>query len=228
MNQVFKASFNAIFMRFRGLLSKFFNREKAHGQSWADLVTMPPQFRPRPERDPYLMYFKLGFALIAIGLSLYGRQASSMSEPLVEVPVQSAPWASASPEVPPLKPIEGLFIDWEQRVIHALGKGFSAETSDPAVNRMLALRAARADALRKLALVVYSMHLDPLTTIEGYLSLQDETHKKMRLKIEGLIRGSQELGEAEYTSDGGVKLHLVLPLSGLEKGLGWAQPLPKQ
>jgi hypothetical protein len=88
---------------------------------------------------------------------------------------------------------------------------------------MLALRAARAQALKKLAAIVYGMHTDPVTTLDEL-----SQPEPLRIKIEGLIQGAQEASEPEVLSDGGVKIHLLLPLSGLEKGLALLEPLPRQ
>lgn len=168
------------------------------------------------------MYAKLALALVAIGLSLYGRQAESQSPLIAQL---SEPAVSASPiEVPPLKPMQGIMIDWKERVIHAQGIGYGSESADPSVRGMLALRAARADALKKLAFVVYGLHLDPITTVDALSS----PHEKLRIKIEGLIRGAQEAGDPEQLPDGGVRIRLVLPLTGLEKNLALTMPIPKQ
>lgn len=181
------------------------------------------------------MNLKLAFALIAIGLSLYGRQAESMSPPveLPEPPVASSPGqpvASSSPEIPALKLPPGTMIDWVSRTIHAVGKGYGSESADLPSRRLLALRAARVDALRKLATVVYGMHIDPVTTIEDRLApaATDEAHQKLRIKVEGLIRWAREAEEPLPLSDGGYMIHLVMPLSAVEATLSLAQPLPKQ
>ncbi|PKL76731.1 MAG: hypothetical protein CVV27_08800 [Candidatus Melainabacteria bacterium HGW-Melainabacteria-1] len=165
------------------------------------------------------MYAKLTLALFAIGLSLLGRQAESLS------PQPESPAASASPfEVPPLKPIQGVFIDWKDRLIYAQGLGYGSESSDSATRQMLALRAARADALRKLAAVVYGFHIDRLTTVETLSAPQE----KLKLRIEGLIRGAQEAEAPEALPDGGIRIRLVMPLAQLEKTLALPSQLPRQ
>jgi hypothetical protein len=171
------------------------------------------------------MYVKLGFAILAISLSLYGRQANSMSPTEAE---NNQLVSTTNPDIPPLKPIPGLYIDWETRLIHATGIGYGSEAAEPATRHLLALRAARANALKKLAAVIYGIHISPEQSIQNMIVLQGPENKVLRLKIEGLIKGSQEYQEPELLIDGGVQLHLVLPLSGLEKALELAQPISKQ
>lgn len=171
------------------------------------------------------MYVKLGFAILAISLSLYGRQANSMA------PIESENTSLttlSNPEIPPLKPIPGVYIDWETRLIHAIGVGYGSEAAEPATRHLLALRAARANALKKLAAVVYGIHLSPEQTIQTWVTPQGNDNKTLRLKIEGIIKGAQEYQDAKLLDDGGLELHLVLPLSGFEKNLELAQLIPKQ
>lgn len=174
------------------------------------------------------MYVKLTIALCAIGLSLYGRQAESMSPPQAVPDAVSSVTVADENGVPPLKPIQGVIIDWKERVIHAVGNGQAPADADPAASRLLAIRAAHADALRKLAAVVYGMHIDPGTTIDDALAPKDEARKKLRIRVEGLIRGAKEAGEPEVQPDGSVQVHLALPLDGLEDTLALKERLPKQ
>lgn len=165
------------------------------------------------------MYLKLVIAFCAIGLSLYGQQAESMSPP-----PDAAAYTQA--DIPALKPMEGVYIDWKDRVIHAVGKG-QASADAEAAPAQLALRAAQADALRKLAAVVYGLHVDPVTTVELSLSPKDDAHRTLRVRVEGLIRGAQEFSEPSCEADGWCQVHLILPLERLEKVLNSA-PFPRQ
>ncbi|MGE3728825.1 MAG: hypothetical protein AB7I41_24970 [Candidatus Sericytochromatia bacterium] len=114
--------------------------------------------------------------------------------------------------VPALKPMPGIWIDWRKRRIHAFGRGFSREDAVGPQMRLLALRAAKADALRRLAALIYGIHLEPGLTID----LWGQSNPDQRKLIEGLIKGAQEAAEPEQQPDGSYEIQLVLPLAEVE------------
>lgn len=124
--------------------------------------------------------------------------------------------------VPALKPMPGIWIDWRKRRIHAFGRGFSREDAVGPQARLLAIRAAKADALRRLAALIYGIHLDVDLTVDNW----GQSHPEERKSIEGLIKGAQEASEAEQQPDGSYEIQLILPLSAVEALTG--KPIPYQ
>lgn len=125
-------------------------------------------------------------------------------------------------DIPPLPPQQGVWIDWQQRQIYAQGYGCGHEGHGAAVRHLLALRAARADGLRKLVGLIEGMHLTPLQTVAQW-GQQSEQHL---LKIQGAIQGAQESALPQIEGADCVRLRLQLPLNALEQPL--EMPVPRQ
>lgn len=114
--------------------------------------------------------------------------------------------------VPALKPMPGIWIDWRKRQVYAFGRGFSREDAVGPQQRLLAIRAAKADAFRRLAALIYGIHLEPDLNIDAWSQNRPDERKK----IEVLIKGAREAAEAEQQPDGSYEIQLILPLAEVE------------
>lgn len=157
-----------------------------------------------------------GVGLVALWLCTGLASASAQSP---EAPAEAE---TSAPEIPPLPPQQGVWIDWQQRIIHARGRGCGHEGQDISVRHQLALRAARADALRRLAGLIYGIHISPVQTIAHW----GQQSEKQQLRIQGVIQGAREsqLSQAELPDC--VQLRLSLPLKDLEQTL--SSNIPRQ
>lgn len=167
-----------------------------------------------------MAYLKLSLVLLAIFASVLGRGGSQANAS----PQPPQPNQRHQIEVPPLQPMPGIWIDWRQRLIHAQGTGLESPNQSSEMSYLLALRAARVDALRKLTAVVYGMHIDRQTTLDEYL----QPHTEERKTVSGLIYGAREYRPAQRSADGHVTVHLVLPLNSVEKEIHLPTALPRQ
>lgn len=156
--------------------------------------------------------------LVVFTLIGLGHRAGEAQEPPPE-----KTWAQILQEgsdVPALKPMPGIWIDWRKRKIYAFGRGFSREDAVGPQARLLALRAAKADALRRLAALIYGIHLEPGVTVD----LWGQEHPEERKRIDGVIKGAQEAAEPELQPDGSYEMQLVLPLAEVEALTGMSIP----
>jgi hypothetical protein len=74
----------------------------------------------------------------------------------------------------------------------------AGEPVTPAQNKLLAMRAAQADALRKLAEQVYGLRIDASTTVQDFVTQSDE----IRTQVKAFLRGAKQVGEPRYYADG--------------------------
>lgn len=162
----------------------------------------------------------LAFCLLT-GLVAGGAQ-STEAPAETESPATVTEMPDTDPGIPPLPPQQGVWIDWQQRNIYAQGLGCGHEAQDMAVRQQLALRAARADALRKLAGLIHGIHLSPVQTVAQW-GQQSEKHL---LRIQGVIQGATESQLSQSAQPGCVQLRLLLPLKALEQPLH--TPIPRQ
>lgn len=110
--------------------------------------------------------------------------------------------------------ISGGAINWTEGLIEVTGTGVMPETGTLAQKRMLAYRAAIADAYRKLAEAVDGVRVDAETTVSNYVTDSDV----VRTQVSGLIKGAQA-GKALYKPDGSVEVKLTLDLHGKNRSL---------
>ena len=101
-------------------------------------------------------------------------------------------------------------IDWSSGTITVTGSGAPPDRGTVASKRLMALRAARVDALRQLGEIVNGVKVDSETTVKDFTVDSDTIHAQMS----ALIRGAQQSGEPRYLSDGSVEVDLVLPMYG--------------
>ncbi|MEZ0373637.1 MAG: LPP20 family lipoprotein, partial [Candidatus Sericytochromatia bacterium] len=104
-------------------------------------------------------------------------------------------------------------IDWANRWVEATGSGVPRETGNPAQARLLAQRAAVADAYRQLAETVHGVRIDAETTVLNYVTQSDV----IRTRVQALIKGARQVGEARQGADGVTQVTMRLPLYGADQ-----------
>ncbi len=114
--------------------------------------------------------------------------------------------------------------DWDNRVITVTGMGaLPPHAVNPAQARMMARRAAVADAYRQLAEAVKGVNVDSETTVENMMVTSDV----IKTKVSGLIKGAAVIGE-QVIPDGGYEVTMQMPMFGGENSLASAVLPPKQ
>jgi hypothetical protein len=101
-------------------------------------------------------------------------------------------------------------IDWTTGMIKVTGSGAPPERGTTASKRLMAVRAARVDALRQLGEIVNGVKVDSETIVKDFVTESDT----IRTQMSALIKGAQQAGEPRYLSDGSVEIDLILPLYG--------------
>ncbi len=101
-------------------------------------------------------------------------------------------------------------INWSQGYVEAAGIGAPPDSKSGPAARPMAVRAAKADALRNLLEMVKGVRVDSETTVENFVTKSDV----IRSRVEGIVKGAQQVGAPRYQSDGTVELTLRMPLSG--------------
>jgi hypothetical protein len=118
-------------------------------------------------------------------------------------------------------------VDWQRGVVTATGYGKAADTSSsPGKQRADAMRAAQADAYRRLAEVVGQVQVFPDATVDSYLQ-QDEA---VRRQVSALLKGVKVKG-TRYLPDKSVEIDLEMPLFGansVAQGLNFGQLLQRR
>lgn len=102
-------------------------------------------------------------------------------------------------------------IDWSNGVIKVTGNGASPSKAGMSTGqkRLMARRAAQADAYRQLAELIYGVNVDAETVVSNFVVESDI----IKTKVSGLIKGAQT-GEVRYMSDGTVEQDMSLSLHG--------------
>jgi hypothetical protein len=101
-------------------------------------------------------------------------------------------------------------INWTQGVVTAKGSG--APPSGAKVisqARLMAERAARADALRNLLETVKGVRVDADTTIANFITQKDA----VMIRVSGIVRGATQV-DKRYLSDGSVEVTVAVNLTG--------------
>ena len=109
-------------------------------------------------------------------------------------------------------------VNWSQKVITVTGEGIAPRD---AVNmtqaKGLALQAAKADALRKMAEVVNGVRVDSETTVEKMLTTRDV----IKTRVSATIKGAKIIDE-QFTSDGSCRVVMQVPIFGVKDSLAGA------
>jgi hypothetical protein len=103
-------------------------------------------------------------------------------------------------------------INYNQGVVKATGYGApppEKRSSSPAQSRLMALGAARADALRTLAMTVSSIQVTAETTVKNYVLQKDE----VRTNISALLQNPRIVSE-KILADGSAEVVVELPMYG--------------
>ena len=115
----------------------------------------------------------------------------------------------AEEETPLIEEMPHGMVDWESEVVRATGIGFPPEFGAPAKRKLLAKRAATADAYRNLAEIVHGVRVDSETVVKNYETESDI----VRIQISGLIKGARII-EAKPLPDKSFQVTLELPIYG--------------
>jgi len=103
-------------------------------------------------------------------------------------------------------------INWTQGLIIAKGSGVPPrEVKNIAQARLLAERAALADARRNLLETLKGVRVDSATLVDNFMVKDDQ----IRLQAEGIVQGSVEWRHLrKYLSDGAIEVTVAMSLSG--------------
>ncbi len=104
-------------------------------------------------------------------------------------------------------------IHWETGVIRVVGYGAAPKGIPGAIGRLLAQRAAKADAYRNALEVIEGVRVRSETLVENFTVVSDE----IRLSMQGFIKGGH-FEQVSFDMENTCEIILVLPLGG-QKGL---------
>lgn len=101
-------------------------------------------------------------------------------------------------------------INWSQGVVTAKGSG-APPTGVTILSqaRIMAERAAKADALRNLLEAVKGVRVDADTTVENFTTKSD----RVMTRVSGIVKGARVV-DKRYLSDGGVEVTMAVNLTG--------------
>jgi hypothetical protein len=101
-------------------------------------------------------------------------------------------------------------INWTQGVVTAKGNGAPPRgITVPSQARLMAERAAKADALRNLLEAVKGVRVDSETTVETYTTKSD----RVMTRVSGIVIGAR-VAQTRYLSDGAVEVTVAVNLTG--------------
>ncbi len=101
-------------------------------------------------------------------------------------------------------------INWTQGVVTAKGSGAPPTgITIPSQARLMAERAAKADALRNLLEAVKGVRVDSETTVETYTTKSD----RVMTRVSGIVIGARVV-ETRYLSDGAVEITVAVNMTG--------------
>lgn len=101
-------------------------------------------------------------------------------------------------------------VNWSAGYIEAVGIGAPADKSIGKINaRPMALRVAKADALRNLLELAKGVQVDSTTTIKDFTVESDI----INTQVNGLVQGAMVVDQ-QYMSDGTVEVRVRMPLYG--------------
>ena len=107
--------------------------------------------------------------------------------------------------------------DWNTQTITVVGSGIPSPGTYGGQARLMAQRAATADAYRQLAEIVQGVQVDAETTVEMAMVQSDS----VRLKVSALVKGAKIISK-NFTSDGICEVTMELPMFGASGGLAEA------
>lgn len=102
-------------------------------------------------------------------------------------------------------------IDWERRVITAIGIGSpNPNLPNAAAKRAAAIDMARIMALKELVGTMKGIYISGETTVENYTS----GDQKITAQVEGLARAYRMVGGPKYFEDGSVEVTIEMSIDG--------------
>ena len=108
--------------------------------------------------------------------------------------------------------------DWINKVVQVIGMGAQPSNAvNPAQARMMARRAAVADAYRQLAESIKGVSVDAETTVEQAMVLNDT----IRTKVNATIQGAIVVAEKEIPG-GGYEVTMQVPIFGVQNSVSSA------
>lgn len=107
--------------------------------------------------------------------------------------------------------------DWSSQKITVVGTGVPTAGTHGAQARLMARRAAQADAYRQLAEIVKGVQVDATTTVEMAM-VQSDT---VSLRVDAVIKGARVVDE-NVTSDGAYEVTMELSMFGASSSLAEA------
>jgi hypothetical protein len=110
-------------------------------------------------------------------------------------------------------------IDWTQGIVRVTGAGAPPDRGSAAHKRLMAERAATADAYRQLAEAINGVRVDAETLVRDYVTESDV----IRTKVNALIKGAQKVN-TRYLSDGSIEVDMVVKLYNQAGLSGVIQP----
>ncbi len=116
----------------------------------------------------------------------------------------------AYPNPPAIDPRGGSVPGWASQVAQATGVGAPTPNMPPAQARLNAGRAARLDAMRKLAEQIHGLQLSSRTSVRDFVTENDE----VRTQLEVYMKGVRETA-VRYLPDGTAEVDLEIPLQGV-------------
>jgi hypothetical protein len=101
-------------------------------------------------------------------------------------------------------------INWSQGTVTAKGSGAPPKgITNQAQARLMAERAAKADALRNLLETVKGVQVDSETTVETFITKSD----RVLTRVRGIVIGARVVG-TKYLSDGAVEVTVTVNMTG--------------
>ncbi len=103
-------------------------------------------------------------------------------------------------------------VNYSERMVRATGIGaVNPNAASVGAARAGAITAARADAYRRLLEAVKGVQVNSETTINNSMVENDV----VQMRVNGMVRGANEVGDVRYLSDTSVEVTLEVPLSGI-------------
>jgi len=173
---------------------------------------MPVAHRKEKEMERKLFSRSIMFSIVAIvsvtfilvGCGIFGgkgkeEEAAKTVVPVVVQPIPSKPLAAAETSEESkfesgeldyeVETVNGV-VNWSKGFVRAKGHGIPPETAvNDAQSKLMAFKAAEADALAKLLEIINGVQVTATTTVKDYV-LKDYN---IELKVAGIIKGSKEV-----------------------------------